>query len=136
MIVTTYNKQRINNPRHEVVSDALISASCAVRVIESAAGTMAMFGIVNVMPGVGHVWGTVSMDAAGHGLSLTKAMKQAIRDMHSEARTNKIHRLQTYVDPSCADDVRWIESLGFQVESVMYGGRPDGGDFLVYTIWR
>lgn len=136
MIVTTYNGQKVLNPRHEQVAGTLISASCAVRVVDSPSGTMAMFGIVNVMPGVGHVWGTVSEDASGHGVSLTKAMKRAIKDMHEEARAARIHRLQTYVDPRCSEDVRWIESLGFQIESVMRGGRPDGGDFLVYTVWR
>lgn len=136
MIVTTYNRQKILNPRHEPVPETLISASCAVRVVDSSEGAMAMFGIVAVMPGVGHVWGSVSENASGHGLALARAMKQVMKDMRSEARTARIHRLQTYVDPRCPDDVRWIESLGFEVESVMHGGRPDGGDFLVYTIWR
>lgn len=136
MIVTTYNNQKVMNPRHEPIPESLISASCAVRVVDSIDGAMAMFGIVSVMPGVGHVWGSVSEDASGKGLSLARAMKQAVRDMHEEARTARIHRLQTYVDPRYSEDVRFIEAMGFQIESVMAGGRPDGGDFLVYTIWR
>lgn len=136
MIVTTYNGQKIDNPRHENVPESTIKASCAVRVIESHWGTVAMFGMVEVMPGVAHVWGTVSADAKGHGIGLTKAMGVAMADMREEAKNHRIHRLQTYVDPNSSTDVRWIEALGFQVESVMRGGRPDGGDFLVYTTWR
>ena len=136
MIVTTYNGQKIDNPRHENVPESTIKASCAVRVIESHWGTVAMFGMVEVMPGVAHVWGTVSEHAKGKGFSLAKAMKTAMADMREEAKNHRIHRLQTYVDPNSSTDVRWIEALGFQVESVMRGGRPDGGDFLVYTTWR
>ena len=136
MIVTTYNGQKIDNPRHENVPESTIKASCAVRVIESSWGTVAMFGMVEVMPGVAHVWGTVSRDVEGHGLGLTKAMRTAISHMREEAKKHRIHRLQTYVNPDSSIDVRWIEALGFQVESVMAGGRPDGGDFLVYTTWR
>lgn len=136
MIVTTYNGQKVNNPRHEEVPVSTIKASCAVRVVESSSGAMAMFGMVEVMPGVAHVWGTVSADAKGHGISLTKAMKVAMADMREEAKNHRIHRLQTYVNPDSPADVRWIEALGFQVESLMVKGRPDGGDFLVYTTWR
>lgn len=136
MIVTTYNGQKVNNPRHEEVPMSTIKASCAVRVVESHWGAMAMFGMVEVMPGVAHVWGTVSSDVEGRGIGLTKAMRTAINDMRHESGIVGIHRIQTYVDPRFSDDVRWIESLGFQIESVMVGGRPDGGDFLVYTIQR
>lgn len=136
MIVTTYNGQKIDNPRHENVPESTIKASCAVRVIESSWGTVAMFGMVEVMPGVAHIWGSVSEHAKGKGFSLAKAMRTAINDMRHESGIAGIHRIQTYVDPRFSDDVRWIESLGFQIESVMVGGRPDGGDFLVYTIQR
>lgn len=136
MVVTTYNGQKVNNPRHENVPVSAIEASCAVRVVESRWGAMAMFGMVEVMPGVAHVWGSVSEHAKGKGFSLAKAMRNAIADMRHESDAAGIHRIQTYVDPRFSDDVRWIESLGFQIESVMVGGRPDGGDFLVYTIQR
>ena len=136
MIVTTYNGQKVNNPRHEEVPVSTIEASCAVRVIESHWGTVAMFGMVEVMPGVAHVWGSVSEHAEGKGFSLAKVMRNAIADMRHESSIAGIHRIQTYVDPRFSDDVRWIESLGFRIESVMVGGRPDGGDFLVYTIQR
>ena len=45
-------------------------------------------------------------------------------------------RVGAYVDASNGDSRRFVEHLGFEREAVLKGAASDGGDVLVYVMWR
>lgn len=47
-----------------------------------------------------------------------------------------VQRISGYVDASNQQARRFDEHLGFQQEAVLKGAASDGGDVLVYVMWR
>lgn len=47
-----------------------------------------------------------------------------------------VNRLSGYVNESNALARRFDEHLGFKQEAVLKGAAPDGGDVIVYVMWR
>ena len=47
-----------------------------------------------------------------------------------------VSRLSGYVNESNTDARRLNEHLGYQVEATLKGAAPDGGDVLIYVMWR
>ena len=45
-------------------------------------------------------------------------------------------RVGAYVDASNTDSRRFVEHLGFEREAVLKGAASDGGDVIVYVMWR
>lgn len=45
-------------------------------------------------------------------------------------------RISACVDASNSDSRRFVEHLGFEREAVLNGAASDGGDVLVYVMWR
>lgn len=48
----------------------------------------------------------------------------------------KVDRVSGYVDASNAQARRLNEHLGFTTEAVLRGAAPDGGDVILYVMWR
>ena len=47
-----------------------------------------------------------------------------------------VARISGYVDAANADARRLNEHLGFQQEAVLQGAAADGGDVILYVMWR
>jgi RimJ/RimL family protein N-acetyltransferase len=47
-----------------------------------------------------------------------------------------VDRLSGYVDASNTDARRFDEHVGFQEEARLKGAAPDGGDVILYVMWR
>lgn len=47
-----------------------------------------------------------------------------------------VQRVSGYVNASNAEARRFDEHLGFQLEATLSGAAPDGGDVLIYVMWR
>jgi hypothetical protein len=47
-----------------------------------------------------------------------------------------VDRLSGYVNASNADARRFDEHVGFQEEARLKGAAPDGGDVILYVMWR
>jgi len=47
-----------------------------------------------------------------------------------------VQRLSGYVEASNAEARRLNEHFGYQVETVLRGAAHDGGDVLIYVMWR
>ena len=47
-----------------------------------------------------------------------------------------VDRLSGYVNESNAEARRFDEHLGFKEESRLRGAAPDGGDVILYVMWR
>ena len=47
-----------------------------------------------------------------------------------------VHRLSGYVNASNTDACRLNEHLGYQEEARLKGAAPDGGDVILYVMWR
>ena len=45
-------------------------------------------------------------------------------------------RVGAYVDASNLDSRRFVEHLGFEREAVLRGAAADGGDVILYVMWR
>jgi len=67
------------------------------------------------------------------GLALTKSVKYVIE---TYIANNYIHRLDTYVSPDNDENVRWIELLGFERESLARRVMPNGDDMYVYVMLK
>jgi RimJ/RimL family protein N-acetyltransferase len=47
-----------------------------------------------------------------------------------------VDRISGTIDASNADSCRFAEHLGFRVEATLAGAAEDGGDVLIYVLWR
>jgi RimJ/RimL family protein N-acetyltransferase len=47
-----------------------------------------------------------------------------------------VRRISAYVDASNADARRFDEGLGFREEARLRGAAADGGDLILYALWR
>jgi RimJ/RimL family protein N-acetyltransferase len=47
-----------------------------------------------------------------------------------------VDRLSGYVDASNTDARRFDEHVGFQEVARLKGAAPDGGDVILYVMWR
>ena len=47
-----------------------------------------------------------------------------------------VKRISGYVSASNAQARRLDEHLGFKPEAVLHGAAPDGGDVILYAMWR
>lgn len=45
-------------------------------------------------------------------------------------------RISAWVEASNGESQRFVEHLGFQVEATLKGAARDGGDVLLYVMWR
>lgn len=48
----------------------------------------------------------------------------------------KVKRLSGYVNASNAEAIRLNEHFGYKREAVLAGAAPDGGDVIIYVMWR
>lgn len=48
----------------------------------------------------------------------------------------KVDRLSGYIEDSNTDSKRFAEHLGFKVEARLHGAARNGGDVLIYVLWK
>jgi uncharacterized protein YqgV (UPF0045/DUF77 family) len=84
-------------------------------------------GIKMVRPGVGHCWVIPSKYVDNHSRSFFKEISRVLKEY--SAKMN-IHRMQTTIKD---DFVKWIETLGFERESVLKEIGSDRSDEYMYV---
>lgn len=47
-----------------------------------------------------------------------------------------VDRLSAYVNGSNLHSRRFVEHLGFREEAILRGAAPDGGDVIIYVMWK
>lgn len=131
MKVVEYTGQSITGlPNTDRIVAGCVAASKACDVLLNNGSVVAVVGAVESLPGVAHIWAVFGPESR----KCPRKMAQCIRSLleHLSNRTG-CHRIQTLVNADSGVDAKWAEFLGFEAESVMRRGRPDGGDYLVYT---
>lgn len=85
-------------------------------------------GVVQGMQGQGVAWAFISHDAGKHMLAITRAVKRYLVVCPYE-------RVEAVVDEGFDAGHRWLESLGFELETPkpMRKSRPDGGSSYLYA---
>lgn len=84
-------------------------------------------------PGVCQVWAVISDKIRKHGIYLTKATDEILRQ---GAIKHNIRRYHCIVHGGTQENVRWLYSLHFEYEYSMYRAAPDGADILGYVRWE
>lgn len=93
---------------------------------------VAIVGAHRMWDGVAQVWSIVSDEVRGHGLELTKTIKDLLKIVFD---THGIRRGNILVDSSIRENIRWAELLGFKYEFTMEKASPQGKDILGYVYW-
>ena len=94
---------------------------------------MAIFGYVNVSPGVYEMWSEVSDLARGHGLAAIRLVNQ-IQEM--AFRNLEMHRLQATCRADREEYTRFLEIMGFEREGVLRQVTPNRKDLILYSMVR
>lgn len=77
----------------------------------------------------------IFMHCAGRGKRwVSKKLLQAAFSYPFEQL--KCDRVSAWVDESNEDSKRFIENIGFKREAVLKGAAPDGGNVIIYALWR
>lgn len=92
--------------------------------------TVCCAGVLPQWEGRAIAWALFSKDAGRHLHAITKAVKTFLE-------TQRIRRIETWVDATYPPAIRWIEMLGFQREAEMRAYGPQGQTGLLYArIWE
>jgi hypothetical protein len=108
----------------------LMCETKATLVAEHDGIPIALWGAVKLWTGVAYVWSIVSDEARGHGIELTKMVRNTL-DEYCEA--NKIIRCESYVKAALKENVKWVQLLGFQYECTHKHASPTGGNIEIYV---
>lgn len=89
---------------------------------------IACSGCVEVWDNRAMAWALVSQDAGRHMLGVHRAV-------HGFLMAAKWRRVEAYVDAGFDAGMRWMDLLGFQLETPepMRAFRPDGGDCFLFS---
>lgn len=89
---------------------------------------LAIYGI-NILNGVGTIWGIVSEDVYKYKKTFAKASKTLIKTYFIGL---KLRRLQLTVPASVPEREQWTEFLGFKEEGCLEKFGTDGVDHYIY----
>jgi hypothetical protein len=92
----------------------------------------AIWGVNEMMPGIGVFWALISDKARGHGVRITKLANDFIREQSEAMGFFKGYAM---VKSDMEEYKRWVEALGFSQEYVMRKVYPDGSDLVGYAKW-
>jgi len=87
-------------------------------------------GICQIWEGMGEAWLIASDRVKQNGLVFARAVR---RGLLSIINTRNYHRVQTTVDNSFPEAIRFIEFLGFQKEGLMKAYSADKKDYWMYS---
>lgn len=90
---------------------------------------LACAGISELWPGRAMAWAALDYDAGPVLREITKACRV-------ELDRCPYKRIEMYVRPGVVAAVKWAKMLGFELESRMQYGAPDGTDLLVYVRFK
>lgn len=79
-----------------------------------------------------NVWVHVALAPGGHRLT-RRSMLVPFRYAFGVCN---VSRMSGYVDASNTACQRFVEHLGFRVEARLAGAAQDGGDVLIYVLWK
>lgn len=75
-------------------------------------------------------WAIFSSDFKAHKLFIYRFIKAGITESFRE---HKLVRLQSTIDPQFPENIKWIETLGFEYEGRLRNYGPQGQDYLMYS---
>lgn len=109
----------------------------AVRDMEQAGGftlmahgrVVACGGVLTLWPGVAEAWICVSVHAKDHPSFVYRYAKAVIE---VAIKVGKLHRLQAHVQTNFTTARRFMEHLGFELESGLTRFGPDQADYVLY----
>lgn len=92
-------------------------------------------GLVGAVLYEGYTKTNIFMHCAGRGKRwISKSLlKAAFTYPFVQLNCN---RVTAWVDDSNEDSKRLIEHIGFEKETMLKGAAPDGGDVILYVLWR
>lgn len=82
--------------------------------------------------GVAQVWAVPTEQIRGNGWYVTKTAKDILLGI---ALKDKIRRFHCIVHSGIAENIKWIEVLGFLREGIMRKATPDKMDMYIYVKW-
>jgi hypothetical protein len=98
-------------------------------ILPGSAQPLACAGIVELWPARAMAWSALDFEAG-------KVMLEITRRMRAELDVCPYTRVEMYVRPGFPEGWRWARMFGFELESCMKRGAPDGGDLLVMTRFK
>lgn len=85
-------------------------------------------GLIEYWPGRAEAWACLSKDAGQHFLSIDRAVRRFLR-------VCTVERIEAAVDLKFSAGLRWVESLGFELEvPKMRKYFPDGRDAALFSM--
>jgi hypothetical protein len=105
----------------ETLAQSLVSGS-----VFHAGKLAACGGVFELWRGRAMAWAALSADA---GPALVEITRHVLRGLNA----SPFRRVELYARLDFAPSMRWAKLLGFQFESIMRAGAPDGADLAVYA---
>lgn len=87
------------------------------------------WGIVEMLPGVGHMWAYITDEARGHGIAIVRHGRRII----DRTLGTIFHRLQSNVRADSEEYMRFTELFGFEKEGLMRQATADRKDLWMYA---
>ncbi len=90
---------------------------------------IAIFGGIDILPGILQVWGLISDDVRKCPLGFHKAALHLLKAKFSGG----YRRVQMTVRSDFLCGWKWAKALGFQSEGIMRKYGPDGTDYILFS---